>query len=250
MTDSSTPKPFDQEPMFQSWGDEDEVFTIDYGGSKHDVVVRMSWAREATLPQEGGDRGAKQYGKDAAKNLGVSIVRAGRELELDSGWTNSYSPTERWWGLRWSSLLPLTKYSASRTINRVRQYSLRWLNSTSWLRPILENQGRSFGSVSNPKGIRAHYCCQLLLISDDRSLKCESGLRHRPKDGAQELIDMTNQRWRTLPQQNSDNETNRGTERNTTRRSLAREIGIASKMTLGKISSTRTRRHIISRRRY
>ena len=99
MTDSSTPKPFDQEPMFQSWGDEDEVFTIDYGGSKHDVVVRMSWAREATLPQEGGDRGAKQYGKDAAKNLGVSIVRAGRELELDSGWTNSYSPTERWWGV-------------------------------------------------------------------------------------------------------------------------------------------------------
>ena len=99
MSNSSTPAPFDKEPMFQRWGDEDEVFTIDYGGALHEVVVRMSWAREETLPEEGSDRGARDYGKHAAKNLGVSIVRAGRELDLDSGWTNSYSPTERWWGV-------------------------------------------------------------------------------------------------------------------------------------------------------
>jgi len=99
MKNSSTPVPFDKEPMFQRWGDEDEVFTIEYSGAKHDVIVRMSWARPETVPDDRSDRGAKPYGKHAAKNLGVSVVRAGRELDLDSGWTNSYDPTERWWGV-------------------------------------------------------------------------------------------------------------------------------------------------------
>lgn len=99
MKNSSTPAPFDKEPMFQKWGEKDEVFTIDYDGVKNDVTVRMSWARPETVPEDKSDRGAKPYGKHAAKNLGVSIVRAGRELDLDNGWTNSYDPTERWWGV-------------------------------------------------------------------------------------------------------------------------------------------------------
>ena len=99
MCNSSTPTPFDTEPMFQSWGDEDEVFLIDYDGATHEVVVRMSWAREETVPGDKSDRGAKLYGKHAAKNIGLSIVREGRELDLDPSWTNSYDPTERWWGV-------------------------------------------------------------------------------------------------------------------------------------------------------
>jgi len=99
MRNSSTPAPFDKEPMFQKWGESDEVFEIDYGDAIHDVVVRMSWARPETLPDDRSDRGSKPYGKHAAKNLGVSIVRAARELDLDAGWTNSYDPTERWWGV-------------------------------------------------------------------------------------------------------------------------------------------------------
>lgn len=99
MRNSSTPAPFGTEPMFQPWGDEDEVFSIDYNGAKHDVVVRMSWARDETIPEDRSDRGAKPYGKHAAKNIGLSIVREGRELDLDPAWTNSYDPTERWWGV-------------------------------------------------------------------------------------------------------------------------------------------------------
>ena len=99
MAGSSTPPPYDREPMFQRWGENDESFTIEFGDKKHTVVVRMSWARPETVPEDKSDRGAKPYGKHAAKNLGVSIVRAGRELDLDSGWTNSYEPTERWWGV-------------------------------------------------------------------------------------------------------------------------------------------------------
>jgi len=98
MRNSSTPAPFNIEPMFQSWGN-DEVFSINYEGEMHDVVVRMSWARDETVPQDKSDRGAKPYGKHAAKNIGLSIVREGRELDLDPAWTNSYDPVERWWGL-------------------------------------------------------------------------------------------------------------------------------------------------------
>ena len=99
MENSSTPTPFNTRPMFQQWGDKAEVFPINYDGAKHDVVVRMSWAREETVPEDRSDRGSKPYGKHAAKNIGLSIIREGRELDLDPAWTNSYDPTERWWGV-------------------------------------------------------------------------------------------------------------------------------------------------------
>ena len=99
MKNSSTPSPFDNEPMFQKWGDKDEVFSIKYDEKTHEVVVRMSWARPETVTEDRRDRGNQPYGKHAAKNLGVSILRAERELDLDSGWTNSYDPVERWWGV-------------------------------------------------------------------------------------------------------------------------------------------------------
>ena len=97
--ESSTPSPFNNNPMFEKWGEKDEVFSISYGEKRHDVTVRMSWARQQTVPEDGTDRGGKLYGKHAAQNLGLSIVRAGRELVLDSSWTNSYDPVERWWGV-------------------------------------------------------------------------------------------------------------------------------------------------------
>ena len=97
MATSSAPPPFDKEAMFQSWGD--EVFSINYDGKVHNVTVRTSWARPETVTDDTSDRGSKPYGKHAAKNVGLSIVREGRELDLDPAWTNSYDPTERWWGV-------------------------------------------------------------------------------------------------------------------------------------------------------
>ena len=96
---SSTPPPFDDKPMFQKWGEKDEEFKILYDGVEHVVTARMSWARPETIPEDQSDRGSKPYGKHAAKNLGVSIVRAGRELDLDAGWTSTYDPRDRWWGV-------------------------------------------------------------------------------------------------------------------------------------------------------
>ena len=99
MSSSSTPTPFDKEPMFQPYGEKDSEFPIEFNGNKHVVTVRASWARRETLPENGKNRGDEAYGKLAARNLGVSILRADRELDLDASWTISYDPTERWWGV-------------------------------------------------------------------------------------------------------------------------------------------------------
>lgn len=100
MPGSSTPSPFDREPMFQSWGQGDQEFRIELDGRTHNVAVRISWAKEDTVTRgSSADRGSMPYGKHAAKNVGVSIVREGRELELDKGWTIGYDPRERWWGI-------------------------------------------------------------------------------------------------------------------------------------------------------
>src|SRR5262249_39582997 len=50
-------------------------------------------------PNDGREAGSRPHGLHARRNVGVSVVRAGRELELDQGWTSSYDPRERWWGV-------------------------------------------------------------------------------------------------------------------------------------------------------
>lgn len=100
MPNSSTPAPFDKEPMFQKWGEGDQSFEIALDGVVHTVFVRISWAKEDTITRGSSpDRGSMPYGKHSARNVGVSVVRERRELELDKGWTIGYDPRERWWGI-------------------------------------------------------------------------------------------------------------------------------------------------------
>ncbi|HUY49147.1 MAG TPA: ATP-binding protein [Streptosporangiaceae bacterium] len=98
MAPSATPPPFQDTPMFQPWGETGEqAFTIEVNGEPHEVIVRISYATDATLPEHGGDRGHEPYGKHARRNVGVSLMRAGRELSLDTSWVNN-DLRERWWG--------------------------------------------------------------------------------------------------------------------------------------------------------
>ncbi|KDA00716.1 ATP-binding protein [Hyphomonas oceanitis] len=94
---SIAPKPFDSEPMFEFlWEDTEE---IEYGGSSYEVSVRYSVAGSRTIElAEGKNRGDMPYGRHAAGNVGVSVLRAGRELMLDTGWCIGYDTRERWWG--------------------------------------------------------------------------------------------------------------------------------------------------------
>jgi hypothetical protein len=96
---SCTPAPFDKMPMFQPYGrDGREVFLVNLNGSVHEVVVTLSYAKdEARILDDGSDAGNRPYGKHARENVGVSIVRADRELILDTAWSNN-DLRERWWG--------------------------------------------------------------------------------------------------------------------------------------------------------
>ena len=96
MENSMTSEPFNKEPMFEPWGDHE--FFVNYQGKEHKVITRFSLAKKKTIPPAGVSRGLLPYGKDAGKNAGLSIVREGRELELDKSWTSDYDPRDRWWG--------------------------------------------------------------------------------------------------------------------------------------------------------
>ncbi|WP_337191634.1 ATP-binding protein [Streptomyces sp. HUCO-GS316] len=117
MAKTGTPEPFDSAPMFEpfSMGHEAEPgvypFPISYGGKRYTVKVRASIARpEARRPDVDGhpwpdtantnrDGGWQTWGKHAGRNIGISLVRQGRELDLDSSWAIGYNPVERWWGI-------------------------------------------------------------------------------------------------------------------------------------------------------
>lgn len=87
------------DPMFVKLGGDDgyeKKFTIKYDNTSHDVFVRHSIATEGT--RKGGNAGLLPHGKHAGRNIGVSILRAGRELDLDTSWC-IIDPRERWWGI-------------------------------------------------------------------------------------------------------------------------------------------------------
>lgn len=100
---TSCPAPFDSKSMFQPWAGENEyecTWSIEFRERKHEIKVRFSYAKEeARILDSGRNAGDEPYGKHAKRNVGVSVVRAGRELELDETPVIKYDPVERWWGI-------------------------------------------------------------------------------------------------------------------------------------------------------
>ena len=89
---TSTPAPWDKDSLFEVYGTP-RVFA--WNGE--DVTVTLSIAKKEA--RDTPNAGGKDYGKHAAKNIGVSVMRADRELDLQkNGWTVGYDPVERWWG--------------------------------------------------------------------------------------------------------------------------------------------------------
>ncbi len=93
---TSCPAPYHDRPMFEKWG-EDIEYVIEFGGAQHTVNLRFSVAEKEARPNDGAGR--LPHGQHAKRNIGVSIVRAGRELELDQGIVSSSEARERWWGV-------------------------------------------------------------------------------------------------------------------------------------------------------
>ena len=86
------PVPYNKAPAFDLYTEYD--FTILVDNQEHLVHLKFSNVKKK-VRHEGG---ASPIGKNAAKNQGVSVVRAKRELEMNSTFDNSYDPRERWWG--------------------------------------------------------------------------------------------------------------------------------------------------------
>ncbi len=102
MPNTSTPEPYRHKAMFEKYGDAWEIKPrIAFNGEEHEVAIRFSVAsEEARKPSPTGVvAGSQDHGKHAGRNVGVSVMRAGRELELDRSWIISYDPRERWWGV-------------------------------------------------------------------------------------------------------------------------------------------------------
>lgn len=94
---AALPAPFNEQAMFEeAWTEDTE---IEFQGKTYKVTARYALATPDTVAQAGTvDRGKTAYGKHAASNVGVSVLRARRELMLDEGWCIGYDPRERWWG--------------------------------------------------------------------------------------------------------------------------------------------------------
>lgn len=103
MANTSCPAPFDTKPMFKpfpSEGDNVVPITVRFRDEDHLVTIKFSIASEEARNSAGGQAtGSLPFGQHAGRNLGVSVVRAGRELELDPAWATTYEPRERWWGV-------------------------------------------------------------------------------------------------------------------------------------------------------
>ena len=108
MTGTSCPEDFGPGPMFTELEGSPFLVPVRYRDSEYEVRVRASYARAhardfsapgADWPEEhkGRDAGHAPWGKHAAQSMGVSLVRAHREIQLDDSWVSGYDPTDRWW---------------------------------------------------------------------------------------------------------------------------------------------------------
>jgi hypothetical protein len=93
MNDSSSPEPFDHKPAFMEYSV--VPVSVDWDGGKHVVNLKFS----VTGKDARTLGGSSPIGKHCAKNQGVSIVRAGRELTLSRDFDDRSDTRERWWGV-------------------------------------------------------------------------------------------------------------------------------------------------------
>lgn len=97
LSNTSCPSPFNDMPMFEQGEFQNTNFDISFNGEKYTVTVRFAYAKEEA--REGYNPGSLPHGQHAKKNVGVSIMRANRELDLDATWSDPAEVRDRWWGV-------------------------------------------------------------------------------------------------------------------------------------------------------
>lgn len=98
MKDTSCP--YEKGVMFREYPDVDSYqmkVGIEWGNETYPVEVKYSIVKEEVRKQP--NAGGTKFGKHAVKNLGISVIRAKRELFMDVNLVSHYEPRERWWGM-------------------------------------------------------------------------------------------------------------------------------------------------------
>ena len=101
MAPTTTPGKWGKEPMFKYDVKPKDEFEVKFKGKKHIITVEYSLEKDELRSPEHvqGDQGQTDHGKHAKKNMGVSIVREGREITMDTNLLVSSEPRDRWWGV-------------------------------------------------------------------------------------------------------------------------------------------------------
>ena len=95
MKNTSAPPPYDKEPAFCEYKESDEIEIKLSDGTCSKVMINYSFCRKET--RNAG--GSSPIGKHTAKNQGISIVRAKREIEMKRYILDISDTRERWWGV-------------------------------------------------------------------------------------------------------------------------------------------------------
>lgn len=97
MTDTNTPNPFDTEAAFVFV--KGTPLTIEYIDANGQIDEHKLNIRFSVCKKEARDLGgSSKLGKHCAKNQGISLVRADREIGFDFSFNIGYDPRDRWWG--------------------------------------------------------------------------------------------------------------------------------------------------------
>ncbi len=96
------PEPYEKDTLFEEWAEPEYVEVKLPNDESHNVSMKYSIVKapiRKKLREQFAQPGSSPPGKHAARNIGVSVVRAGRELEINDSFVVGYDPVERWWGV-------------------------------------------------------------------------------------------------------------------------------------------------------
>jgi len=96
------PEPYAHESLFESYGADDLVSVKIWDGEEHTVTIRYAIVNHyirKKIGEEFSNPGDSPIGKNTRKNVGISVVRAERELEMNMSFVSVHDSRERWWGI-------------------------------------------------------------------------------------------------------------------------------------------------------
>lgn len=196
----------------------DEITSIQLDGKTYNVRIKFSVTKDSTrldlLRKNSNQPGQTALGKLYGNNMGISLLRAGRELKLaDFGFLGDRSdPTQRWWGAEVEfqpelddlfgvtfdkqeaksfKMLTKSEYqeyldeSEDESLNLMYKISVLLSSNISAMRKKTKNQTKGTGGGTTTKAVCKK--CGEKEVLDNKCGKCGYVLRHCAKHTDQSL---------------------------------------------------------------